>query len=391
MSSEPAPAGLQPVRIDAGTRVLAGVGLPGRGGAWDLTLSGGRIGAIEPAAGEPAGLLALPAFYEPHTHADRAFAPIPRPPRSLVDAIAMADALRESSTSEDVEGRALRLFERAAAHGAVRLRTHVDHSTLDGGERDRRAVRSAATRAEGLDVEIVAFATRELDPGQRASRDALATALEDGADVLGAFVALAPDPAASLDALLDLARDTGAPVDVHLDEHCDPDAAWLEHLADATLARGLDGRVTAGHCCALATLEPERAHRVVEKVAAAGITVIALPALNLYLQGRGTGTPRVRGLTLVHELLAAGAAVRFGADNVRDPFYPYGDADPLETAWLASVAAQLDDLPALLAGVCDGRSAIAPGDPAELVLVPADSLQDALARRPGGRRVVRGG
>lgn len=370
---------------------VAGVALPGREGAWDLTLERGRVAEVLPAAGAPSGRVALPAFHEPHTHADRAFAPVPRPPRDLLDAIDMADALRERSTSEEVEARARLLLERSAAHGAARVRTHVDHSPMDGGLRDRRAVRAAeaALGDEGPEVEIVAFATRELDPAAAGTPAILAAALEDGADLLGAFVAVSANPAASLDALLGLATDTGAPVDVHLDEHCDADASLLEHLAEATIARGLEGRVTAGHCCALSMLGDGRARRVVEKVAAAGITVIALPALNLYLQNRGDGTPRMRGVTLVRELLAAGVPVRFGSDNVRDPFYPYGDADPLEAAWLASLAAHVDDPAQLLAGICGGRSGVARDDPAELVLVPADSVQDALARRPRGREVIK--
>jgi cytosine/creatinine deaminase len=376
-------------------RVLPAVTLADRGGAWNVAISDGRVASVDPAAGPAEGRLLLPAFHEPHTHADRAFAPVPHRPRSLIEAIEAAEILRERSTAEEVEARAWRLFERATAHGVTRLRTHVDHSPMDGGVRDRRAVRTAATQFSGrLEVEIVAFASREFDPVRPATRAALAAALEDGADLLGAFIALSPDPPASLDALLNLAVDTDASVDVHLDEHGDPAASLLEYLAEATIARGLEGRVTAGHCCALAALEQEPARRVVEKVAAAAITVIALPALNLYLQSRDQAsprpsTPRMRGITLIHELLAAGVPVRFGADNVRDPFYPYGDADPLETAWLASVAAQLDDSRALLAGVCGGRSAVRVGDPAELVLVPADSLEDALARRPAPRQLVR--
>jgi cytosine/creatinine deaminase len=369
---------------------LPGVALPGRAGAWDVTFADGAVAGIAPAAGDASGLLALPAFHEPHTHADRAFAAMPRPPRSLEDAIEIANALRETSTAQQVHDRASTLFARAIEHGAVSLRTHVDHSPMDGGRRDRRAVRAAADAvASDLRVEMVAFATRELDPVEAATRTALAAALDDGADLLGAFVNLSADPGASLDALLDLAAATGAPVDVHLDEHGDADRTWLEHLADATIHRGLEGRVTAGHCCALAVLQDSDARRVVAKVAAAGITVIALPALNLFLQARGPGTPRRRGITLVHELLAAGVPVRFGADNVRDPFYAYGDADPLETAWLASMAAHVDDQATLLAGVCAGRSSIDEGDSGPLVLVPAASLTDALARRPGGRRVAR--
>jgi cytosine deaminase len=93
----------------------------------------------------------------------------------------------------------------------------------------------------------------------------------------------------------------------------------------------------------------------------------------------------------VRELVAAGVPVRFGSDNVADVFYPYGDADPLESAFLASLAAHVDDEEVLLAGICDGRSRIAPGDRADLVVLDASSVRDALARRPGGRTVVRNG
>jgi cytosine/creatinine deaminase len=121
------------------------------------------------------------------------------------------------------------------------------------------------------------------------------------------------------------------------------------------------------------------------------MSVIVLPATNLYLQDRGSVTPRQRGLTLVRELLDAGVGVRFGSDNVGDVFYPYGDADPLEAAFLASIGAHLEDEDALLAGICDGRSRLRVGDPADIVVIPASSLRDALARRPGGRTVIRGG
>jgi cytosine/adenosine deaminase-related metal-dependent hydrolase len=55
------------------------------------------------------------------------------------------------------------------------------------------------------------------------------------------------------------------------------------------------------------------------------------------------------------------------------------------------VAAHLDDQATLIRTICDGRAAIEEGDVADLVLVPASSLDDALARRPGGRVVFKGG
>ena len=67
-------------------------------------------------------------------------------------------------------------------------------------------------------------------------------------------------------------------------------------------------------------------------VAQAGITVISLPPVNQYLQDRMPHrTPRWRGVTLLHELRARGITVLIGGDNCRDPFYGYGDHDPMET------------------------------------------------------------
>lgn len=361
--------------------------LPGREGVYSLELADGRVAAVRPsAAGD--GRLALPAFADLHLHADRAFARGPRPPRSLTDAIELVREIKLASTEDAVRERAARLFEHALEHGTLRVRTHVDVDELIE-ERALRGVLAARAELAGrVDVEIVAFATALTDPVSHDGERRLTRAVEAGADLLGAVPAFHPDPNASVERVLDLARSLGVGADLHLDETTDPSRFQLEQLADATLARGLEGRVTASHCCALASVDRETARRTIAKVAAAGITVIALPALNLYLEDRGDATPRLRGITLVRELVQAGVPVRFGSDNVCDVFYPFGDADPLEAAWLAALAAHVDDEELLLAGVCGGRAHVEEGDPADLVLVEAESVRDALARRPSGRTVV---
>jgi cytosine deaminase len=370
--------------------MLGPVVLAGRDGVYELELAEGRIAALHP-SGEPVGRLALPSFADLHVHADRAFARGPRPPRSLADAIELVREVKLAATEELVRERARRLFELALAHGTLRLRTHVDVDELVE-ERALHGVLAAREELAGrLDVEVVAFATAYTDPSTPAGARRLASALAAGADLLGGVPAFHAEPASSIDALLDLAVDHNVPVDIHIDETTDPSALQLEQLAEATIARGLEGRVTASHCCALASVDEATAHRAITKVATAGITVIALPALNLYLEDRGARTPRARGITLVRELVEAGVPVRFGSDNVQDVFFPYGNADPVEAAWLAALGAQIDDGDVLLAGICGGRTRIEVGDPADLVLVDAESLRDALARRPAARSVVRAG
>jgi cytosine deaminase len=162
-------------------------------------------------------------------------------------------------------------------------------------------------------------------------------------------------------------------------------------VADAVIARGLHGQVTLSHLCVLSALEPKEAQQLIGRIARAGMTVVALPETNLFLQDRGDGVPLRRGVTLVRELLAAGVPVRFGTDNVRDFFYPFGDGDLLVTALLAAIATHLDDQAALLAGICDGHSEITEGAPADLLLMRASSLDDALARRPADRIVFKAG
>ncbi len=81
---------------------------------------------------------------------------------------------------------------------------------------------------------------------------------------------------------------------------------------------------------------------VAEQVAAAGISVIALPHTNLFLQGRESPGRACRGrVTAVKALRAAGVNVAAGADNLQDPFNPVGRGDPLETAGLMVMAAHL--------------------------------------------------
>lgn len=369
--------------------MLGPVVLPGREGTYELEVSGGRITAITPSDAE-ARRLALPTFADLHLHADRAFARGPRAPRSLADAIEMVADVKRSSSEADVTERARRLFERALEHGSVRARTHVDVDELVEERALRGVLAARAEYAGRLDVEVVAFATALTDPTTPEGERRLRRAVELGADLVGAVPRFHRDPSASLEAVLDIASALEVAVDLHLDETTDPRAFQLEHLAKATIARGLEGRVTASHCCALASVDAETAARTIARVAEARITVVSLPALNLYLEDRTGATPRHRGITLVHELVGAGVPVRFGSDNVQDVFYPYGDADVVEAAWLAALAAHVDDEDVLLAGICDGRTRIGVGDPADLVLLEAGSLREALALRPS-RVVMRGG
>ena len=105
----------------------------------------------------------------------------------------------------------------------------------------------------------------------------------------------------------------------------------------------------------------------------------------------GVGATRAGKVVLHHIGDAAGVKVRLGTDNVRDWFFPFGDGDMLETARLGAITAHLDDTSQLVSAICGGCALLEEGMPGDLVLIPATSLDDALARRPAGRLVFKSG
>jgi cytosine/creatinine deaminase len=375
---------LHDLRLDAVT-------IPHRVGTFSLDLRDGLVAAITPAArGEPRWL-ALPGLVNLHAHADRSFAVQSFRPGSLADALAAAAKARAAFTVADVQQRARRFFERSIAHGVTRLRTHTDVDPVVE-LRSMEGVLAARGEVSGrLDVDIVAFSTSRNDLASRDGVERLERAVGLDPDFLGASLNSNADASRALDALLGVAERHDLPIDLHLDEHLEPGQMLAPMVADAVIARGLQGRVTLSHLCALSALAAAPARALIEKIARAEITVLALPETNLLLQDRADGTPRRRGVTLVRELLAAGVKVCFGTDNVRDWFCPFGDGDMLDTALLGALAAHLNDQAELIGAVCDGRRSIEMGAPADLVLVPADSFDDALARRPAGRMVFKSG
>jgi cytosine deaminase len=371
---------------------IGSVSLPGRSGAYSVTLHNGLIAAVRPAeqAGDPAWL-ALPGLVNLHAHADRAYTVQSFRPRSFADALAASGQARAVFTVADVQARATRLLERSVSHGVTRIRTHTDVDPLVE-LRSMEGVLAAKQRMAGkIDVDVIAFSTSKNDLADPYAALRLKDAIGMGAGLIGASLNSSADPPRALAALLDMAEQVDLPVDIHLDEHLEPHQMLAGVVADAVIARGLQGLVTLSHLCVLSALNSKIAGELIKKLARAEVTVVALPETNLFLQDRGESSPIRRGVTLVRELLAAGVKVRLGTDNVRDWFFPFGDADMLHTALFAAVAAHLDDEADLIAAMCDGRSTIGEGDPADLVLLRASSFDDALARRPAERTVFKAG
>ncbi|HEY0518653.1 MAG TPA: amidohydrolase family protein [Ilumatobacteraceae bacterium] len=340
------------------------------------------------------GYLLLPAFVEPHAHLDKAFLAerVENPTGDLVGAILAMERARDSITVDDTIERAERAARLLLANGCTAIRTHVD-LTLAARLTSVAALLDVRDRLRGLiDIQVVALcAWPSIGPEGSDQRALLRDAIDLGIDGIGGCPHLESDPAAANDSLLSLAAEAGLPVDLHTDETLNPAMLALEDLAERVVATGFAHAVAASHCVSLAVQTDRRQQEVAEKVAAAGISVIALPHTNLFLQGRDCQVAMPRAVTAVKALRAAGVNVAAGADNLQDPFNPVGRGDPLETAGLMVMASHVLPIDALTMVTTAARSAIGLPRSGDLVAVKACSVREAIAFGPTDRVLIRDG
>jgi cytosine deaminase len=402
--------------LNAGTRsagdqaslLLGGVALT-TGQVVDVRVQGGAIAEVgAPGTLLPAdehldltGYLLLPAPAEPHAHLDKAFtaARLPNPTGDLLGAIEAWVPYRSTMAHEDVVRRATEAALMYLANGATAVRTHVDVGDSIGLRALHALVEVREALRDQVTLQLVALIGLPLTGAEGAdNRSMLRAAMESGADVVGGCPHLDPDPAACQELCLSLAAELERPIDLHTDETLDSAVLYLPRFADLVVKTGFRHGATASHCVSLGVQSPQVAAEVARAVAAAGIVVVCPPQTNLYLQARLYPSAPPRGLTALRALLAAGATVAGGGDNVQDPFNSVGSGDPLDTASLLVMAGHLSPEEAYAAVSSGARAAMGlpsvqlePGFPAELLAVRASSLREAVAVASHERVVIHDG
>jgi cytosine/creatinine deaminase len=171
----------------------------------------------------------------------------------------------------------------------------------------------------------------------------LRESLQMGLPILGGCPYMDREPRRHIDWFFDTAEAAGVPLDFHADSGDDPSALTCDYIAEQTIARGMQGRVTLGHLCTLDMLEPDHRARVIETIRQADIHVISLPATEMHVKGRAD-KHTWRGVTRLEELRAAGINVSISTNNIVNPFTPYGHPDLLRQALVTAMVAHLGNL-----------------------------------------------
>jgi len=369
--------------------------------AVDIVIEDGKIAAIRPAGQSAAGgvdgdgLVALPGFINTHSHVDKSWWGKPWVSYSYSERPTVEGWIANERAQRDKYGipnasssaAVLRQFIR---NGTTATRTHIDVD-LGVGLRGLECVQAArAEVGDAIQVETVAFPQDGVlrRPGVMKLLDEAAAA---GVDKIGGLDpgTIDGDVEKVLDGLFDIAVNRNVGLDLHLHEFGSLGVYEFRQVMRRTIDAGLQGKVTISHGFVLGTLPAKVQEEIVEKLAEAGVswTTVAM----------GGTAPLPWQQMQTH-----GVPLGLGTDGIRDLWSPFGDGDMLRVAHQFArlhglrhddklVAAV--DLATRRGGHFVGRDMhdLTVGARADIVLVDAENVPDALVRCPPRRLVISGG
>jgi cytosine deaminase len=386
----------------------------GHQGMVDIVIEKDRIASIQPKAPDKgrreidaAGSLVLPGLFNLHFHADKCLlGEIMRPNLSgtLPEAIEITNDFKRKYDPAEVAERTLRVLETGVKNGTTFFRLFADVGTI-GGLRASRALLLAREKFRRYcEIQVVAFPQEGIvrDPG---AAELLDEAMKEGCDIVGGlpwYEYTDAEAREHIDICFDIAKRYDRDIHMLVDDTDDENSRSLEYLALKTMRENFHGRVAASHCGAMAAYNDVYAAKIVDMVATAGVTISVNAHINLVCSARLDREPRRRGIARVKELLIRGANVVTSQDDVNDPYYPFGKPDPLECVSMIAHVAQLTlphELEQAMSMVTENAAkaarvddyGIAPGKRADLVVVGAPSVHEAIRLQPLRRHVIKGG
>jgi cytosine deaminase len=394
--------------------VIRNARLRGQQSTVDIVIEAGRIASVQPKARDnarheidAAGSLVLPGLFNLHFHADKSLlGEIMRPNVSgtLPEAIEITNEFKRKYDPTEVAQRTLRVLEAGVKNGTTFFRLFADVGTI-GGLRAARGLMLAREKfSRYCDIQIVAFPQEGIarDPG---AAELLDEAMREGCDIVGGlpwYEYTDAEAREHIDVCFEIAKKHDRDIHMLVDDTDDANSRSLEYLALKTMRENFHGRVAASHCGAMAGYNDVYAAKIIDMVATAGVTISVNAHINLVCSARLDREPRRRGIARVKELLARGANVVTSQDDVNDPYYPFGKPDPLECVSMIAHVAQLTlphELDQAMSMVTENAAkaariadyGISAGNRADLVVVGAPSVHEAIRLQPPRRHVFKGG
>ncbi|MGM8910049.1 amidohydrolase family protein [Psychrobacter sp. 1U1] len=335
------------------------------------------------------GSFVCSGFFESHIHLDKACI-LDRcsvQEGTLKEAVEETGKAKEHFTETDVFERASKVIEMAIKKGTVSLRTFVE--TDEKTElRSFEAIKRAQDRyAFAIDIEICAFAQSGLTTKPK-THELLQQALEQGANLIGGCPYKDDNPDQHIEMIFDLAEQFDVNVDFHLDFDLDPQGSSIPKVVEETIKRGYQGRVSIGHVTKLSAMDKMKRGEMAGLLKQADITLIVLPATDIYINGSNYEALIPRGTVNANQFAALGLNTTISSNNILNAFTPYGDASLIRMANMYANIAQLstddeltdtfDMITKNAAKLLAVKSDIIVGAPATLIVLEAKSAVEAI-------------
>ncbi|ABJ67338.1 Dihydroorotase [Pediococcus pentosaceus ATCC 25745] len=291
------------------------------------------------------GKLLLPPFIDSHVHLDATLTagdPEWNETGTLFDGIRIWSERKQTLTKKETKERAIQTLKNQASHGIQFVRSHVD--TTDPSFTALEALLEVKDEVKDfMELQLVAF-PQEGILSFKNGKNLIKQAVEMGVDVIGAIPHFEFNRDYGVDSLkyiVELAEKYDKLIDVHCDEIDDPNSRHLEVLATLAYESGLKNKVTASHTTAMGSYNDAYVYKLMRLLEMSNINMVCNPLINMHLGGRFDTYPKRRGLTRVKELLENNVNVSFGEDDIKDPWYPMGDGNMLDSIHMGIHATQL--------------------------------------------------
>lgn len=384
--------------------------LLGQTGLWDVAIANGRIAAIAPVIPsfaptiiDAAGRLLIPGLVDAHLHLDKALL-LDRAPAvegTFAEAMRETRRLKETLTVDDIQIRSRRVIENAIALGTTAMRSHVEVDPTLGLTAMTALLPLREEYAWGITLQLAVFAQDGIT-NIEGEATLLRQAIAMGGDVIGSAPYVDPNPERNIEIVFDIAQEFDCDVDFHLDFLDDDAPLTLPFVIAETERRGWQGRVCLGHMTKLAALPPHELAAIAPALQAAEISILALPASDVYIMARKDSHNVRRGIAPIHTLADLGVNTGIAINNIQNLFTPFGDGDMLRICTLLAELLQLGtrDSHQLCLEMATTRAAkaigihnhgLAVGNPADLVLLGSASVSEAIAAPPTDRTVIKQG
>jgi cytosine/creatinine deaminase len=301
-----------------------------------------------------------------------------------------AERVQRHRVALPIEARASALIRTLIANGTTRVRSHVDIDNDVGLDNLEAVMRVREAYRDWIDIQLVAFPQSGVTT-EKGAPDLLASAMTAGADLIGGLdpAGFDNDVKGQLDIVFRLAERFGKGIDIHLHDGGETGAAELRDIAERAIAAGMQGRVAVSHAFALGSIGADLFAKTADALARAGVAIM-------------TSCPPSAPVPPPAKLRERGVTVFAGSDNIRDCWSPYGNGDMLDRAAIIAerhalfADRELEDAFALTTSEADKvlgfpLRELRVGGIADLVIVPAASIADAVVDRPPRALVLRAG